>query len=154
MAKKRLRLQEIPLEERRKALRDFDAIMSSRRKVRAYFDANVPSAVASRVRATLGWDVLCVQDHPKMTSQDDEFHYAASRKLNRLLFTLDKDFLNDHRFRLHESPGVFVLQARQDDPDDIYSAILVASRELTEAYRKVPEFYSRTKVFLTLEGRR
>ncbi len=135
-------------------MRDFDAIVSSRRKIRADFDANIPAGVAEQVRTKLRWDVLSVQEQPKLTKQEDEFHFANARKLNRLLFTLDKDFLTIAGFPLHQSPGVFVLHARQDAPDDIYAAVWVASRQLTDAYRKLPDFHLRSKVFLTLEGQR
>lgn len=151
---KKIRLQDIPIVERRKATKDFDALPTSRRKVRAYFDANIPCSVAERVRTNLHWDLLCAQENPELSKQEDEFHYANARKLSRVLFTLDKDFLDDRRFPLHESPGVHVLHARQDDADDIYAAIWVASRFLTEAYRKLPDIYLRSKVLMTAEGQR
>ena len=111
-------------------------------------------SIVERVRRSLRWDVLSVQQKRKLSNQEDEFHYANARKLNRILFTLDKDFLDDRRFPLRQSPGVYVLNARQDDPDDIYHAVVVADRSLTEAYRKIPDFHLQSKVLITVEGQR
>src|SRR5215467_5825864 len=82
----------------RKAMRNFNAIPKSRRKIRAYFDANIPASVAERIRKKLKWDVLSVQENANLRNRDDEFHYANARKLNRIIFTLDGDFLDDRRF--------------------------------------------------------
>lgn len=150
--KHKVHLHDIPDAERRDAVKAFDAIPMSRRKVRAYFDADIPVSVAERVRTNLRWEVLSAQEQAELRSRDDEFHYENARKLKRILFTLDKDFLDDHRFPLHQSPGVFVLQAKQDDPDDIFQAIHVAAMTLTEAYRKIRGFHLQMKVSMTLEG--
>jgi predicted nuclease of predicted toxin-antitoxin system len=152
--KHKVHLHDIPEVERRDAVKNFDSIPMSRRKIRAYFDADIPVSVAERVRTKLRWDVLSAQEQADLRSPDDEFHYGHARKLKRILFTLDKDFLDDRRFPLHQSPGVFVLQAKQDDPDDIFHAIHVAAMTLTEAYRKIPGFHLQMKVSMTLEGQR
>ncbi len=138
--------------ESRAAQKDFDSLPAPRRKIRAYFDADIPVGVAERVRKTLRWDVLSVQEHPQLSKRDDGFHYANAKKLGRILFTLDKDFLDDRRFPLRQSPGVYVLGAKQGDPDDIFHAVRVAGMTLTVAYRKVPSLYLQTKVSMTLEG--
>jgi predicted nuclease of predicted toxin-antitoxin system len=113
-----------------------------------------PVVVAERIRKTLRWDVLSAQEEPTLRNRDDQFHYANARKLKRIFFTLDKDFLDDRRFPLHQSPGVYILHAKHDDTNDIYHAIYAASMTLTEAYRKIPEFYVGSKVEMTLEGQR
>jgi len=152
--KRKLHLHDIPDVERRDAVKTFDSIPMSRRKVRAYFDADIPVSVAERVRTKLRWDILSAQEQADLRSRDDEFHYQNARKLKRILFTLDKDFLDDRRFPLHQSPGVFVLKAKQDDPDDIFHAIHVAGTTLTEAYREIRGFHLQMKVSMTLEGQR
>jgi predicted nuclease of predicted toxin-antitoxin system len=154
VAKKKLNLRELAADKVREAVRDFDAIPSPRRKVRAYLDENIPLSVAERVRTNLRWDVLSVQEEPDLRNQEDKFHYANAKRLGRILFTLDRDFLDDRRFPLHQSPGVFVVSARQDDADDIFFAVWVVSRHLDEAYRKLPELHLQTKVLVTPEGQR
>ncbi len=129
-------------------------VRRSKPKIRAYFDADIPSSVAERVRTKLRWDVVSAQEQADLRRRDDEFHYKNARKLRRILFTLGKDFLDDRRFPLHQSPGVFVLQASQDDPDDIFHAIHVAAMTLTEAYRRIPGFHLQMKVTMTLDGQR
>jgi len=44
--------------ESKQALKEWKQITSVRRKLRAYFDADIPASVAERVRSQLGWDVL------------------------------------------------------------------------------------------------
>jgi predicted nuclease of predicted toxin-antitoxin system len=125
----------------------------SPRKVRAYFDNNIPTAVATRVRDKLGWDVFAVAEQPEFQNKDDEFHYQNARNLKRLLFTRDADFLDDRRYPLRESPGLIVLSTR-NDVDDIVFAFEAAAISLVEAYRKVPEFGRQMKTTLNLEGHR
>lgn len=138
--------------EAREALREWRKLPGPRRKIRAYFDANIPVSVAERARKTLRWDVLSVQESASLSRREDSFHYSHARKLKRLLFTLDRDFLNDLKYPLRQSPGVIVIGARQDDPNDIYFGIELAAWFLEEAFRKVPEFLSGVKVNVTLEA--
>jgi predicted nuclease of predicted toxin-antitoxin system len=138
----------------KEAARAWNKLPSVRRKIRAYFDADIPAAVAERTRKNLGWDVLAAQERVELKNQSDEFHYHNARKLGRLFFTLDKDFLNDHRFPLHQSPGAFILIAEQSDPEDIYWAIEGAAIHLVEAFNKVRDFVGKVKVCVSLEGQR
>jgi predicted nuclease of predicted toxin-antitoxin system len=152
--KKKFNVNDIPEPDVRRAMRDFANMPTSHRKVRAYFDANIAMSVAERVRKKLKWDVLSIQEQPDLRNRDDEFHYKNARKLGRIIFTLDKDFLDDRRFPLHESPGVVVVDAKPDDIDDIFHGISVASKTLTESYQKVPDFHLKIKAYLNLEGLR
>lgn len=130
------------------------AILSVRLKIRAYLGKDIPAGVAERVRASLHWNVLSVQEEPDLRSREDAFHYANARKLKRVMFTLDNDFLDDHRFPLRQSPGLYVLSARQDDPDDIYAGIVVVNQYLDEAYRRSPTLHLQSKAIVTSEGQR
>lgn len=152
MAARRKLLFDPTSEDSKKALREWERLPSPKRKIRAYFDADIPASVAERVRKTLGWDVLSVQEDPGLNRRDDTFHYGHSRKLKRLLFTLDRDFLDDKKHPLRESPGVFVIGAQQSDPNDIYFGVELAAWFLEEAFRKVPRFLSGVKVHVTLEA--
>jgi predicted nuclease of predicted toxin-antitoxin system len=147
-------INELAPEERRAAVREYDAMPSTRRKVRAYFDANIPASVAERIRTKLHWDVLSAQENPDLRNRDDEFHYSHAKQLQRILFSLDRDFLSDRRFPLRESPGLCVLEAKQDDEDDIFYAIVVASATITGAFRKLPDLFMQSKMLITSEGER
>ncbi len=154
MAKtKKVRL-DLETADTKEAIRAWDKFPSVPRKIRAYFDANIPSDVAERIRKNLGWDVLAVQERQELKSQSDEFHYHNARKLKRTFFTLDKHFLNDHRFPLHRSPGTFVLIADQSNSDDIYWAIECANIHLAETVSKMPSALENTKTCVSLEGTR
>jgi len=138
---------------KREAYAEWSKLPVSPRKVRAYFDNNIPTAVATRVREKLKWDVFAVAERPELQSKDDEFHYRNARKLKRLLFTRDTDFLDDRRYPLRESPGLFVLNTR-NDVDDICFAMEASAFSLVEAYRKIPDFGSQMKATMNLEGHR
>ena len=138
----------------REALKDWARIPAKKRKFRAYFDADIPATVAKQVREKLKWDVLSVQETPDLQRQEDKFHYSNAKKLRRVFFTLDQQFLNDALFPLHQSPGVYVLHAPQNAASEIYSCIELASIHLKEAYNKVPDFVNMAKVSISLEGQR
>lgn len=152
MTRRRKLLFDPTSEDSKKALREWERLPSPKRKIRAYFDADIPASIAERVRKTLGWDVLSVQEDPGLKRRDDTFHYEHSRKLKRLLFTLDRDFLDDKKHALRESPGVFVIGAQQSDPNDIYFGVELAAWFLEEAFRKVPRVLSGVKVHVTVEA--
>src|SRR5512145_3103327 len=78
---------------------------------RVYADANIPSGVVGFMRATLGWDVLFVLEHDELRRAPDIHHYRLARQLGRTLVTLDRDYTDDRRFPMAESPGVIVFSA-------------------------------------------
>lgn len=78
---------------------------------RVYVDANLPAGAVSAMRRELGWDVLFVMEHDDLRRAADAEHYRRARDLGRTLITLDRDFLDDRRFPLDESPGVIVMFA-------------------------------------------
>jgi predicted nuclease of predicted toxin-antitoxin system len=130
MAAKRLvHSQDVSAVVKRAANAEWARLSISPRKLRAYFDNNVPTAVATRVRDKLGWDVFAVAEQTELQSKDDEFHYQNARNLKRLLFTRDADFLDDRRYPLRESPGVIVLSTC-NDVDDIFFAVEAAALSL------------------------
>ena len=73
---------------------------------RVYVDANMPAGVVSSMRRELGWDVLFVMEHDDLRRAADAEHYQRALEFGRTLFTLDRDFLDDKRFPLADSPGV------------------------------------------------
>ena len=78
---------------------------------RVYVDANLPAGAVAAMRRELGWDVLFVMEHDDLRRAADAEHYRRARDLGRTLITLDRDFLDDRRFPLDESPGVIVMFA-------------------------------------------
>ena len=82
---------------------------------RVYVDANLPAGTVSAMRRELGWDVLFVMEHEDLRRAPDAEHYRRARDLGRTLITLDRDFLDNRRFPLDESPGVIVMFAPDED---------------------------------------
>ncbi len=82
---------------------------------RVYVDANLPAGTVSAMRRELGWNVLFVMEHEDLRRAPDAEHYRRARDLGRTLITLDRDFLDNRRFPLDESPGVIVMFAPHED---------------------------------------
>jgi len=78
---------------------------------RIYVDANVPAGVVGYMRRRLGWDVFFVMEHEDLRRAADETHYQLSRRLHRILITMDRDFLDERRFPLDQCGGVVVVHA-------------------------------------------
>ena len=82
---------------------------------RVYVDANVPLRIVHEMRGRLKWDVLYVMEHDDLRRATDGAHFRLARQLRRTLVTLDRDYLDDHRFPAAESGGVVVLSAPRED---------------------------------------
>ena len=109
---------------------------------RVYADANLPAGIVAYMRATLGWDVLFVIEHPDLRRARDDEHFRLARQLRRTLVTLDRDYLDDKRFPPRQSPGVLVLAG----PD---------SRALEALLRRLDHgVFRATPSPLPLEGRK
>jgi hypothetical protein len=78
---------------------------------RIYADANVPAGLVAYMRASLGWDVLFVIEESDLRRASDVKHYRLAQQLRRTLITMDRDYLDDHRFPPGEGAGVLVVQA-------------------------------------------
>jgi len=95
---------------------------------RVYVDANLPAGTVSAMRRELGWNVLFVMEHEELRRAPDAEHYRRARDLGRTLITLDRDFLDNRRFPLDESPGVIVMFA--PDEDGLISLLTRVDREM------------------------
>lgn len=89
---------------------------------RVYADANVPAGLVVFMRARLRWDVVSVVEHEEMRRLPDSEHYRLARQLGRTLVTLDRDYLDDHRFPPDRTCGVLVVSA----PDEAAMARLLS----------------------------
>ena len=78
---------------------------------RVYADANIPAGVVDAMRRLLRWDVLFVLEDGELRRAPDAEHYRRALEFGRTLVTLDRDFLDDRKFPLEQSPGVVVLIA-------------------------------------------
>ena len=78
---------------------------------RIYADANIPTGVVEFMRNVLGWDVFFVLEHDDIRRAADLTHFRLARQLGRTLVTLDRDYVDDHRFPPSEGAGVIVFSA-------------------------------------------
>jgi hypothetical protein len=81
------------------------------RQPRVYADANVPAGVVAFMRTKLQWDVLFVMEHDDLRRATDAEHFRRARDMRRTLISLDRDYLDDRRFPVTDSPGVLVMNA-------------------------------------------
>src|SRR6185436_18657476 len=110
---------------------------------RVYVDANLPAGTVTAMRRELGWDVLFVIEHDDLRRAHDVEHYRRARDLGRTLITLDRDFLDNKRFPLAESPGVIVLFA--PDEAGLIRLLSRVDRDLLRTPEREP---------VSLEGRK
>jgi hypothetical protein len=78
---------------------------------RIYADANVPATLVTHMRVRLRWDVLFVLEEEELRRAPDVKHFRLARQLQRVLVTMDRDYLDDRRFPPQETHGVLVIQA-------------------------------------------
>ena len=78
---------------------------------RIYADANIPTGVVEFMRNVLGWDVFFVLEHDDIRRAADLIHFRLARQLGRTVVTLDRDYVDDHRFPPSEGAGVIVFSA-------------------------------------------
>ena len=88
---------------------------------RIYADANVPAGLVAHMRDRLDWDVLFVLEEDDLRRAPDLKHYRLAQQLRRTLVTLDRDYLDDHRFPPDEGAGVLVISA----PDECQLSALL-----------------------------
>jgi len=116
---------------------------------RVYADANIPAGVVSAMRRELGWDVLFVLEEDGLRRATDREHYRLALEFGRTLITLDRDFCDDDRFPLADSPGVIICSA----PDEAW--LLTLLRRASETLLSAGELPLRgRKVELVPQGTR
>jgi hypothetical protein len=100
---------------------------------RIYADANLPAGLVAAMRHELHWDVLFVLEDDDLRRASDREHYRRARELGRTLITIDRDFFDEKRFPIVDSPGVVVLSA----PDE--HGLLRLLRQLDRDVLRAPE---------------
>lgn len=118
---------------------------------RVYVDANLPAGAVAAMRRELGWDVLFVIEHDDLRRAPDAEHYRRARDLGRTLITLDRDFLDNRRFPLDESPGVIVMFA--PDEDGLISLLTRVDREMLRTGLGEPQSLNGRKIQVVPEIR-
>ena len=116
---------------------------------RIYVDANVPAGLVAHMRGRLAWDVLFVMEEDQLRRAPDQKHYRLAQQLRRTLVTMDRDYLDDHRFPPAEGCGVLVINA----PDEQLLTSLL-DRIDRMLFRQLPEVGEGRVIALPLDGRK
>lgn len=90
---------------------------SKRSKIQFYADECFPIPSATYLRS-LGYSIIHAFDK-NYIQKSDRFHLLASKKLKRILITLDRDFLYYEQASLKEYPGVIVISVGSATPFNI-----------------------------------
>lgn len=90
---------------------------SKKPKVQLYADECFPVPVVTYLKS-LGYSVIHAYDK-NFIQKSDRFHLLTSRKLDRILITLDRDFNEYEQSSLKGFPGVIVISVGSATPISI-----------------------------------
>jgi len=118
--------------------------------LRFYADHQFPRESVEVLRGR-GIDIWYVQEHPADRHQDDGHHYRRARETKRLLLTQDRDYWDDRRHPLHESPGLIIVDSGASRDPRMPAAMLVALLLplLREGISRIPNLYRAGKILLS-----
>lgn len=91
--------------------------MPSKNRIQLYADECFPVPSATYLKS-LGYSVVHAYDK-KLIHKNDKTHLAESRKLQRVLITLDRDFIYYNEANLNDHPGVIVISVGSTTPINI-----------------------------------
>lgn len=90
---------------------------SKKSHIRLYADECFPITSVTYLRS-LGYSVIHAFDL-KLTQKSDLTHLKISKKINRILITLDRDFLYYKKANLNQHPGVVVISLSAVTPNNV-----------------------------------
>ena len=90
-------------------------------KARFYADENFPPAAVRLVEQKGGRVHTAVQ--ARMLGRDDEAHAAHARDHKLILLTCDRDFLNQTKFPLNQSPAIYVFNFGNGSAEEMKLAL-------------------------------
>lgn len=109
------------------------AALAKGTKARFYADENFPPAAVRLVKKRGGKVKTAVQ--VGMLGRDDDAHAAYARDNKLILLTCDRDFLNQTKFPLNQSPATYVLNFGGGSAEEMALALRCLHLPLA-----VPEF--------------
>lgn len=130
-------------------IRDFEKVRGPRRKVRLLLDENLEAEFIAEIRAVGDFRVTVGRPGLK-----DQALWDQARAMKAILVTTDGDFWDDRKYPLPLSPGVVIVSG-QTASEKIYTfAVAMGSWDVTESWRKVPEWMQGIKLRANREGAR
>jgi predicted nuclease of predicted toxin-antitoxin system len=117
-------------------IREIEDFVRRKAKPRFYADENFPP-LATEVLRRLGANVVTVQDCRKR-GHPDENVISETRKLGRVLITLDRDFLDERRYPIIQCPVIVVCDFGAGSPPEIWRTFRCLWRIFT-----APQFFDK-----------
>lgn len=90
---------------------------SKKSHIQLYADECFPVPVTTYLKS-LGYSIIHAYDQ-NFIQKTDYFHLSKSKKLKRILITLDRDFLYYNQVNLESHPGVIVISTGSATPPNI-----------------------------------
>lgn len=90
---------------------------SKKSHIQLYADECFPVTSVTYLRS-LGYSIIHAYDL-KLTGKSDLVHLKESRKLNKVLITLDRDFIYYEKVNLNQHPGVMIISVGSAIPSSI-----------------------------------
>lgn len=107
---------------------------SKRSRFQLYADECFPIPSVTYLRS-LGYSIVHAFDK-NYIQKSDRFHLLLSKKLNRILMTLDRDFLYYEQTSLKEHPGVIVVSVGSATPFNINKVCKKLFRNISKGLAK------------------
>lgn len=121
-------------EPSKREIEEIQRNLRARKKARFYADENFPATTVELLRRS-NLDVVTVLERGK-AGHPDENHLAEARKLGRIFLTCDRDFLDDRRFPLLQSPALVVFNFGSGTATEVQEALFCLNGILP-----APQFY-------------
>jgi len=107
---------------------------SKKPKIQFYADECFPVPVVTYLKSQ-GYSIIHAYDKNHIQKLDN-FHLGVSRKLGKVLITLDRDFLYYEQASLRGFPGVIVISAGSTTPPHIIKICEKALKNINQALIK------------------
>lgn len=90
---------------------------SKKSRIQLYADECFPVTAVMELKS-FGYSIIHAYDR-KLVHKSDLLHLKESKKLKRILITLDRDFISYEQVNLNEHPWVIVISAGSATPKNI-----------------------------------
>jgi len=107
---------------------------SKKSHIPLYADECFPVPVTTYLKS-LGYSIIHAYDQ-NFIQKSDYFHLSKSKKLKRILITLDRDFLYYNQVNLDSHPGVIVISSGSATPPHINKICEKLLKNITKNFIK------------------
>jgi len=107
---------------------------SKKSRIKLYADECFPVPSATFLKAS-GYSVIHAYDK-NLVQKDDRIHLLEAKKLNRVLITLDRDFLYYNEVNLNNHLGVIVISVGTAVPENVNKVCKKLLKNISEDFAK------------------